>query len=119
MTQSIRDKSAADRPRSGAQGLSRADASGLIKLDAMENPYALPERAARTRWLRAAARRCAINRYPGPGGACVAAELLARARRAGRHGAAARQRLRRADPDHLDERRRARCGGAGARRRPS
>jgi histidinol-phosphate aminotransferase len=39
-------------------------ASGLIKLDAMENPYALPE-SLREPWL-AALRDQALNRYPDP-----------------------------------------------------
>jgi histidinol-phosphate aminotransferase len=52
-----------------------ADASGLIKLDAMENPYALP--AA----LRAELGQCladvAINRYPDPHGGGLKDELRA------------------------------------------
>jgi histidinol-phosphate aminotransferase len=42
------------------------DAAGLIKLDAMENPYSWPE-ALRDVWL-ARLRETAINRYPDPHG---------------------------------------------------
>ena len=41
-----------------------ADASGLVKLDAMENPYRLPE--AQRGELGALLREAAINRYPDP-----------------------------------------------------
>lgn len=41
-----------------------ADANGMIKLDAMENPYALP--AALRADLGAAASGAALNRYPDP-----------------------------------------------------
>ena len=41
-----------------------ADASGLVKLDAMENPYRLPE--ALRGELGALLREAAINRYPDP-----------------------------------------------------
>jgi len=41
-----------------------ADAEGLIKLDAMENPYGWPE-DLKTRWLEAL-RDCPLNRYPDP-----------------------------------------------------
>ncbi|MDR3644630.1 MAG: histidinol-phosphate transaminase [Clostridia bacterium] len=40
------------------------DASGLIKLDAMENPYTWPE-AVRLEWLQALG-QVALNRYPDP-----------------------------------------------------
>jgi histidinol-phosphate aminotransferase len=40
------------------------DATGLVKLDAMENPYAWPE-AMKDEWLRVL-REAAINRYPDP-----------------------------------------------------
>ena len=40
------------------------DATGLLKLDAMENPYTLPPELARALGERLA--RVAINRYPGP-----------------------------------------------------
>jgi len=40
------------------------DAAGLIKLDAMENPYALPPELVRALGERLA--QVAINRYPGP-----------------------------------------------------
>jgi histidinol-phosphate aminotransferase len=42
------------------------DSAGLIKLDAMENPYAWPE-ALRDDWL-AALRDAPLNRYPDPQG---------------------------------------------------
>lgn len=48
-----------------------ADASGLIKLDAMENPYPWPE-ALKTEWLELL-RDCAINRYPDPEAKAVTA----------------------------------------------
>jgi histidinol-phosphate aminotransferase len=51
-----------------------ADAAGMVKLDAMENPFPLPS-AVRAR-IGALAADCAINRYPDPG----AAELKARLR---------------------------------------
>jgi histidinol-phosphate aminotransferase len=41
-----------------------ADAAGLIKLDAMENPYSWPE-DLKQQWLEAL-RHCALNRYPDP-----------------------------------------------------
>ncbi|SJM91602.1 histidinol-phosphate transaminase [Crenothrix polyspora] len=41
-----------------------ADATGLIKLDAMENPYSWPE-DLKQQWLEAL-RDCALNRYPDP-----------------------------------------------------
>ncbi len=41
-----------------------ADASGLIKLDAMENPYSWPE-DIKTSWLEAL-KDCPLNRYPDP-----------------------------------------------------
>ena len=44
-----------------------SDASGLIKLDAMENPYALPE-ALKDAWLKVL-RDVPINRYPDPSAA--------------------------------------------------
>lgn len=40
------------------------DATGLIKLDAMENPYTWPQEV-KTRWLERL-RDCALNRYPDP-----------------------------------------------------
>ena len=40
------------------------DATGLVKLDAMENPYTLPE-AVKREWL-AALQQVALNRYPDP-----------------------------------------------------
>ncbi len=41
-----------------------ADAAGLIKLDAMENPYSWPE-DIKTNWLEAL-KDCPLNRYPDP-----------------------------------------------------
>jgi histidinol-phosphate aminotransferase len=41
-----------------------ADAQGLIKLDAMENPYSWPE-DLKQQWLEAL-RDCPLNRYPDP-----------------------------------------------------
>jgi histidinol-phosphate aminotransferase len=41
-----------------------ADATGMIKLDAMENPYIWPEEAIE-RWLEVL-RACPVNRYPDP-----------------------------------------------------
>lgn len=41
-----------------------ADATGMIKLDAMENPYSWPE-DIKTNWL-ATLRDCPMNRYPDP-----------------------------------------------------
>jgi histidinol-phosphate aminotransferase len=49
------------------------DARGLIKLDAMENPYALPE-PLRAEWLGALA-HVEINRYPDPGAHVLRARL--------------------------------------------
>ncbi len=50
------------------------DAAGMVKLDAMENPYAWPE-DMRTRWLERL-RDAPVNRYPDP----HAAELKSRIR---------------------------------------
>ncbi|MGZ4980163.1 MAG: histidinol-phosphate transaminase [Methylobacter sp.] len=41
-----------------------ADATGLIKLDAMENPYSWPE-DIKVKWLEAL-KDCPLNRYPDP-----------------------------------------------------
>ena len=41
-----------------------ADATGLIKLDAMENPYSWPE-SIKAEWL-AILKECPLNRYPDP-----------------------------------------------------
>lgn len=41
-----------------------ADATGLIKLDAMENPYSWPE-SITEQWLQTL-RNCPLNRYPDP-----------------------------------------------------
>ena len=41
-----------------------ADASGLIKLDAMENPYNWPDGLIQS-WLETL-RTCELNRYPDP-----------------------------------------------------
>jgi histidinol-phosphate aminotransferase len=50
-----------------------AKAEGMVKLDAMENPYPLPE-GAKSR-LEAALSRVPINRYPDGGGDAVRAAL--------------------------------------------
>ncbi|MGJ0485590.1 MAG: histidinol-phosphate transaminase [Methylomicrobium sp.] len=50
-----------------------ADAEGLIKLDAMENPYEWPE-DIKTRWLETL-RACPLNRYPDPGARSLAVTI--------------------------------------------
>jgi histidinol-phosphate aminotransferase len=53
--------------RKGVLGLSAyhvADASGLIKLDAMENPYTWPD-DIKQNWLESL-KACELNRYPDP-----------------------------------------------------
>ena len=50
-----------------------ADADGLIKLDAMENPYEWPD-DIKTRWLETL-RPCALNRYPDPGARRLASTI--------------------------------------------
>ncbi len=50
-----------------------ADAEGLIKLDAMENPYEWPE-DIKTLWLESL-RACSLNRYPDPGARRLAAVI--------------------------------------------
>lgn len=52
-----------------------ADAAGMVKLDAMENPYSLPE--ALRKELAQALSRVDLNRYPDPSGARLR-EALAR-----------------------------------------
>jgi len=52
-----------------------AEAEGMVKLDAMENPYRLPETLRRE--LAARLAEAQINRYPDPGGRRLC-ELLAR-----------------------------------------
>lgn len=52
-----------------------ADASNLIKLDAMENPYHWPEELIE-RWLNTL-RHCELNRYPDPQASKLAAALRA------------------------------------------
>lgn len=52
-----------------------ADARGMVKLDAMENPYGLPE-SLRTEIARLAA-EAPLNRYPDPGGAELKRRLQA------------------------------------------
>jgi histidinol-phosphate aminotransferase len=49
------------------------DARGLIKLDAMENPYTWPE-ALKTEWLEVL-RNVPINRYPDPSAQTLRAQL--------------------------------------------
>lgn len=50
-----------------------ADAEGLIKLDAMENPYTWPD-DIKTGWL-AALKDCPLNRYPDPEARALTATL--------------------------------------------
>ena len=50
-----------------------ADAEGLIKLDAMENPYEWPE-DIKTHWLETL-RACPLNRYPDPAARHLAATI--------------------------------------------
>ncbi|HEV8095468.1 MAG TPA: histidinol-phosphate transaminase [Burkholderiales bacterium] len=50
-----------------------ADAEGMVKLDAMENPYRLPEHLARE--LAARLARVEINRYPNPAAPRLRARL--------------------------------------------
>lgn len=50
-----------------------ADASGLVKLDAMENPYPWPGELQQ-QWI-ASLSGLEANRYPDPSGACVLARL--------------------------------------------
>ncbi|MGR8952693.1 MAG: histidinol-phosphate transaminase [Gammaproteobacteria bacterium] len=50
-----------------------ADAEGLIKLDAMENPYEWPD-DIKTSWLETL-RACALNRYPDPNARRLAATI--------------------------------------------
>jgi len=50
-----------------------ADAEGLIKLDAMENPYEWPE-DIKTSWLESL-RACPLNRYPDPGARSLSATI--------------------------------------------
>jgi histidinol-phosphate aminotransferase len=52
-----------------------ADAAGMVKLDAMENPYSLPE-ALRAE-LGATLGEAAINRYPDPRAPALKARLRA------------------------------------------
>lgn len=52
-----------------------ADARGMVKLDAMENPYRLPE-SLRAEVAKLAA-EAALNRYPDPGGAELKRRLRA------------------------------------------
>ncbi len=52
-----------------------SDATGLIKLDAMENPYTWPEEV-KTRWLEQL-RAAALNRYPDPHSRALRARLRA------------------------------------------
>ncbi|MDA0224517.1 MAG: histidinol-phosphate aminotransferase, partial [Proteobacteria bacterium] len=50
-----------------------SDAQGMVKLDAMENPYALPE--AMRRGLATVLAEVDINRYPEPTGRALRASL--------------------------------------------
>ena len=51
------------------------DSAGMVKLDAMENPYRLP--AALTSEIAARAAAAPFNRYPDPGGRALKSELRA------------------------------------------
>lgn len=57
----------------GMKAYSVQDASGMIKLDAMENPYPLPDEL-RESWLQAF-RACDLNRYPDPGAKALASTV--------------------------------------------
>jgi len=59
----------------GLEAYHVAPAAGMVKLDAMENPYRLPEALARDMGERLAA--VAINRYPDPTGASLKRRLRA------------------------------------------
>ena len=95
-------------PRAVARTPSRT-ADGMIKLDAMENPYALPAsrcaRDSRRRWRDAPHQPLSGRRRRR---ACKA-RCAQRSRCRDDVGAHARQRLRRADPDDHDARSRARA----------
>ncbi len=52
-----------------------ADATGLVKLDAMENPYPLPEALRRDSAEVVAATATALNRYPDPGAPALVRRL--------------------------------------------
>jgi histidinol-phosphate aminotransferase len=69
-------KSPADLIRPEVLGLAAyhvQDATGMVKLDAMENPYALPDTLRAE--VAAAAAAAALNRYPDPGAARLKARL--------------------------------------------
>lgn len=51
------------------------DASGMLKLDAMENPYGWPE-PLKQKWLEAMA-QTQMNRYPDPSGSAIKEKLRA------------------------------------------
>ena len=74
-----------------------ASSDGMVKLDAMENPYPLPEHAAPRARGGACARRRQSLSHAEP--AQAARRHLASHEGARRHGGPPRQRLRRADPD--------------------
>jgi histidinol-phosphate aminotransferase len=57
----------------GIQGYPVQDAAGMIKLDAMENPYPFPDEL-RESWLEAI-RACDLNRYPDPGARALASTV--------------------------------------------
>ena len=75
-----------------------AHAGGMIKLDAMENPYPLPQ-AVRER-LAAAVAAVPVNRYPDGGADAVKSALRRAFGIPGGRGAHPRQRIGRIDPDH-------------------
>jgi len=57
----------------GQRAYQVADATGLVKLDAMENPYVWPE-ALREQWLERL-RGVSLNRYPDPAASALRAAL--------------------------------------------
>jgi histidinol-phosphate aminotransferase len=72
----VKDAASLVRPEIRAlEGYHVASAEGLVKLDAMENPYALPPALAAQMGERLAA--VAINRYPHPGAPALKARLRA------------------------------------------
>ncbi len=90
----------------GLEAYRVARARGMIKLDAMENPFPLPE-TLRAK-IGAAVAAVSVNRYPDSRrrrGRCGVARVAAPARLAGPDP---RQRFGRTDPDHHDRRWRSR-----------
>jgi histidinol-phosphate aminotransferase len=84
-----------------------APAAGMIKLDAMENPYRLPEPLREE--LGRLVSTLPINRYPDPAAPELAARLRSTFGIGGEHGLSDRQRL-----DEIISDRRPHAGAAGA-----